>query len=273
MYEVVGKAEMTRSTARTERRRARRVRIAVAALAIVLSGCTGEAPFGGIVQVTHIGLGAGTTTILGGYFAETPLADIEDAQITGCTTVDRADPCVRITCNSGSIAPSQSAGTLELMRDGATLLSATPDGGYGDGTSGLSLSPGDALDVSATGGLVPAFGATVTLPEGVMPTLPTTISRAAPLTISWPATVAAERATVGLTVSDSSSGTTTTIACTVPAAEGSATIDARLFEGFESGTMAYVGVSTTNAVRQGAGDYDVEIRANHVTGAASATLE
>ena len=252
------------------------LRAACLILLPLLVACGGDesrdAPYGGIIQVTQVDVGGTTSVALGGYFAEVPLSSIEMADIAGCTTVDRAGSCLRISCTGTGVAPSQNAGVLTLRDGGAVIVEADyASMAYGAGAD-TRLSPGGSVELAASGALVPAFAATVTVPESVRPTLPTSISRSAPLTVAWPAEVAAERTTLSLTASRPGGGSDL-VSCTVPSAEGQVTVATSLLEGFESGSMVFVGASTTNAVRLVTGDYSVEARANWVAASQTTTFD
>jgi hypothetical protein len=144
-------------------------------------------------------------------------------------------PPTQVFGGGGTPAPETSAGTVTLTDVTSNVRIGSFD--YASGVYAHAPAiyqsqvwrPGDALSVSATGAEIGAF--TVSAPGLAPPSVqvPSPIVRAHDVTITWQPDTNAETFTFSV-----SNGVGATVACLVPDAAGTVTIDASLFEGFES---------------------------------------
>jgi hypothetical protein len=133
-----------------------------------------------------------------------PIVSDEAGTTPECTPV-QIGPCVVTSCVQGTppaggypqqTAPAGDITVKDTKNNAQASYMATSNGtdGYYQGNGQLtpSAAVGDAIAVSTTGGIVPAFQESVTVPSAVTITLPTCdggitcpVSRAAGFTISW----------------------------------------------------------------------------------------
>ncbi|AKF05500.1 hypothetical protein [Sandaracinus amylolyticus] len=214
---------------------------------------TTGAPRSGLVSLTHTNLGS---HVLFGYFGPGTIEDLRAGLLFAeCTIDDERGDCIALTCPGGSETATHDAGALSASIDGVELLVAGEPGASGIYSAlgtGAAFEAGDVVRFAATGADVPAFSADVIAPSAPAITLPTTISRDAPLTLTWGATTA-ESVQVGLV------GAGTGVRCIVPAARGSVTVDPALLasEALGSNTLLNVTAFTTTEVV--AGDYALDV--------------
>ncbi len=113
-----------------------------------------------------------------------------------CSIVASEGPCVVAECMPDLFFDAAGAGTVTIsggaIPAGATATISAPFGPYYYMASGTLFTPGQTLSVSATGGMVPAFGPEeVTVPPTVTLTAPaitagtSTVSTSSDLTVTW----------------------------------------------------------------------------------------
>lgn len=223
------------------------------ALAGVLVGCSSTG-------LRAVGTGEGGDAIVGGVYLTTSAengyaADRFDvnlqtltapgspcagaAHVVGacCYFAPTPPPPLQVNGGGGTPATEASAGTLEIVdtTTGSTLGTYQPGNGlyvglpanYAAGT----WSPGDELTVSASGGEIDAFSASIRALAPASASVPTTVALGHDLVVSWAPDPASDTMSIGLL----DSGTGAVVACTVPEAQGTVTIDASLFASFNTG--------------------------------------
>lgn len=122
------------------------------------------------------------------FIGETPLTSIVVAMFLSGPLLDGTG--IAGPCQSGDTTPASSldAGTISITgtTEPLTLVQEEPGDVYVAPESPTDVFvPGATLTVTTTGGQVPAFTATVTAPQPLTITTPTTYSRAAPPTFTW----------------------------------------------------------------------------------------
>jgi hypothetical protein len=208
------------------------------------------------VEVSESGMGA-----LSAAFGGRDQIGFPRLDISGCARRDAGD-CHSLVCPSTLPPPEAvSAGTLTLGVDGSAPLDVAPDAmGHYTGTTG-PVTSGTELTASASGAVVPAFSLAVTVPAAPVATLPTTISMASDLVVTWDAAVAAEEVVffVGGT-----SGRGAAI-CFVPASQGTVTMGSSLLADVGAGPAltSLRGVATTPGM---AGTFDLTLHVEAGTG-------
>ncbi|UJR81879.1 hypothetical protein [Sandaracinus amylolyticus] len=232
---------------------------------------TGDAatPRSGLVSLTHANVGGEVRHVLFAYFGTGTIEDLRAGLLfAACTIDDERGDCIRVSCPGGASVTSDDAGALSASIDGAEVIAASApsaSGTYSVLGTGPAFESGDVVTLAATGADVPAFSADVIAPSPLDITLPTSISRAAPLTLTWGATTA-ESVQLGLVAAG------TAVRCIVPGASGTLTVDPALLAAGGIGSNALISVSafTTTEVVANAYALDVSV-AQGVS--ASVTLE
>jgi len=179
----------------------------------------------------------------------------------GCT-VSRAGGCELTECPTGTAQlPQRSAGTLTFggLVDGGVQVEFAM-GTYSAQLPGQAFSFGTTLTVTASGGDVPAFSASVTAPEGTMLTTPVcpnstcgAVSRSQPLEVTWTAPTFGS-AVVELGAANGQ------IRCVVSASSRRATIPVALLAKLPAG-QGVLTVGGASATTVPAGDWDVTFTA------------
>ncbi len=212
---------------------------------------------GGLVSLTQLDQSTGNH-ILFGTFLERPLDALLRGELPGCAVAAESGSCRAVLCGSGAATPSSNAGTLVASVGGVEVASATLSGAtYGAVQPGTVFSSGDTIEISAGGGVVPAFRASVIGPDAPITSLPSTFSRSNDLTLTWPSALAAQE--LQLAVLPTAAGGAL-ISCPVPASSGSVTISREL-AGMLSIGSTLLTLSAYNATRARAGTYDVHVAA------------
>lgn len=198
--------------------------------------------------------------------------------VLACTTPnpdpDAGPPPAAPQASAGNIAVT---GALEAL-----TLAPKADGSY-DFLGGSKLMWNDkaSLTITAAGGKVPAFSATlqgagpllVTSPK-LDPASPMTINRSQPFALTWPgasvgtATVVFVRSVKGATTTDS-----TTLRCEYPASDGKATIAASALQNIPAGPNGSVSVYAGAAQQVTAGDWLVYVTEISGSNVAQATFQ
>jgi hypothetical protein len=175
---------------------------------------------------------------------------------------------------------SPQAGPLTVTAPGlpSTQLAPNPDGTYSTSemlaTSGVPVfAAGDALMVSAAGGDVPAFQATVGGPGCVALTAPAipaggtayAIPSAQDLAVAW--TGGAPEATVGVDlVWKSPVGAVAYASCTFEASAGQGTIPKEALAAFEAGPGGFLTVYQQKSATTQAGSFAIEVDVRNLGG-------
>jgi hypothetical protein len=145
------------------------------------SGIIGSSsgPNGSIDFEQCIGGGTFCTTSQSNFYASFTQSP---SQTTGCT-ITTTNGCSLYQCTTTGTVPYVSAGTLTISGGslGApTTVAPASDESYQYNSTGAFFAPGEQLRVSASGGVVPAFGPVAV----VAPTNTTMVAPASPYTVS-----------------------------------------------------------------------------------------
>jgi hypothetical protein len=171
-----------------------------------------------------------------------------------CVTA-RAGPCVRLEC-PGPYVASEDAGRIDVLGDGILVTSMSDPTHYTTVTlAPLGLGSGQRVTVTATGGAVPPFSASTTVPATTMSfSVPMSLDHGADLVVTW------EPSTGPLIVSAGQLRNPVTVSCDVDAASGTVTIAASLLDAFSAGTLDVALAPWTRAT-VAAGDYTIDLYA------------
>jgi hypothetical protein len=209
-------------------------RLARAMLAAMLfgPGCGPGADGGGLPEAGSVTIFYETTSTgwTGGVSASF-------SRTTGGSCTQRTvGPCSVARCDYNGGAPrttNLSAGAITITggMPGTITFSPLSDGSY-DYSGTYSFAAGETLDVSAAGGTVPAFTASVTFPTAITVTAPTTgtIDRSQDLAIAW----TGGDASVLAKIQEGTSDRGVLIQCVFDASAGSGTIPAGALSDLEA---------------------------------------
>jgi hypothetical protein len=214
-------------------------------------------PHGGVLEVAQYMLATGpTTTTFTALFGDFAVTAFEHGDLPGCTRT-ASGPCIAVSC-SGSPPPVVGAGAITVTVGTAPPMMVSP--GASGTYSSMTLAPlatAAMVTTSAAGGVVPAFTLSATTPSRPVATLPTSISIATPLTITWDASVAATDVTFGLTPSSGSGRALMT--CLAPGSDGTLTVDPTVLTAVRAGGVFAIIAGIDHAAVD-AGDYTIELR-------------
>jgi len=219
-------------------------------------GADAGPPRGGMVQIVAIPTGAS----LSGLFGDFDPMIFETGPIPGCTST-MFGSCYAIQCPPmNPPPPTVGAGDLTISWGGSTQITSMPTVMSGSTQySGMAMpgpAAGTTIDVAATGGVVPAFTGSVTMPDTLTGTVPATAPVGSDLVVSWTAPAVGSR--VAFIVLPSGGGPMLT--CMAPAASGTLTVPSGALAAMGAGSYqsAMAAVDSTDVT---AGDYHVRLRA------------
>ncbi len=205
----------------------------------------------------------GEAGALSGMFFDRPLDHLLRGEIPGCTTIMESGACHAVQCSSGPALTSANAGTLRASVRGVEIATASlGESTYFATQTSPIFAPGDLIEISAGGDVVPAFRASVLAPEALLSSIPSTISRANDLTLTWSPAIAAAHVQVSLLPSTGS----VLVTCRLPTASGMVTVARSLLAQLPNDDSTSVTVFTENATRVRAGTYDVHVSAKQFMG-------
>jgi hypothetical protein len=216
------------------------MRRGTAAIAVLFAGCGDESlqqSIGEVFVFERTMDGTSQTIITAGFETRTITSSRDDG------------PC---HIESHSDSPFQNAGTLTV--DGAGGNSSIPmegRGAYGTTVQGLVYSPGEQLNISASGAKVPTFSGSLVFPPvlALSSVSPIGISKAG-LSVTWAPTT--EKVSISI-------GQGVLIECLYAGADGAATIGASALADLTSDDTAFVMISSKSSTHLTAGDYEVAL--------------
>lgn len=194
-----------------------------------------------LISVLNRVASQGSPSVIGFYIDNTGAPEGEDCHI------EESGPCLVLQCGeSGEPTSGVDLGHVELGVDGDALFSLDADGSglYDDGTPVAgSWSTGEAVSVSGESGEVEDFNFEFAGP----PTIPllgadlegASVSRAAPLSLTWEPTDAAEVFAARLYQSSTIDGNYVLLSayCTFPASDGEGEIPSSTLDRFSNGLV------------------------------------
>jgi len=205
----------------------------------------------------------------GGAFQASARFYVKDAASDYDCTTQEFGACRVVTCtpNNNVPTPEPSAGTISLS-DGKAInftLTATPGDDYTlPSNSGVSVSGGEAVTVTASGATVPAFTATVAVPKVITINSPTldgsgvaSAPRGTDLVLTFDNRAADGETGTQLTIQSTASVGSPNIYCELPTETGSATIPAAALSQLSPSTTLLLITTRTKQVQ--AGDYTVSV--------------
>ncbi|MCB9592283.1 MAG: hypothetical protein H6719_06095 [Sandaracinaceae bacterium] len=226
----------------------------------------GSAPrYSGTVSLGH----NVDTHSLSGLFTESIPVErlLEGALSPLCTTIVESGGCRVFECPSAS--GFEPAGTLTASVNGTDVETATPgtENLYLATGSGRVFVAGDTVRFTSTGDVVPAFDVTVTAPATGTASVPSTISRTAPLTVTWSTATAPDRIQFVL------SSPARVLACIVDGAGGSLTVDTTALGALAPTATGGFAMSAFNLTPVTVGDWDLLATASEALGTGAVTIE
>lgn len=191
----------------------------------------------------------------------------------GCEIVAPTDSCLAALCKKNVYndkpAVPPSAGTITASNASGGTLEATFDGAYYPTvSSGKFFDPGDTIQVSAAGGNVPTFAATLVVPQPLTLVAPACLTAGCPnlergtdLSIAW---TGGEGGIVmaDLTTRDPVTGDGVEIACTAPGTSHQMTIPKSVLGLLQPGTgngFGFLSVVPISRTRVVAGEWQVDV--------------
>jgi len=219
-----------------------------------------------VTQGDNAGLEGSVTVVAGAFFPDVEVTpELLDGSGSPCPATAIVGSCGFYTCAGTAGA---NAGTLTAEVEGEAISTlATPGAGgiYFELLPERVAEPGDRVTLRASGDEVPAFTAELTMPGELTATLPSTVSRDAPLTLTWSASGASRtQVTVG--------AGTDSVVCLLEGSASSVTIDESLLAMLPAGTGT-LAVTAFNFDVVEAGDFRVLATTGQGATASPVTLE
>ncbi len=187
---------------------------------------------------------------------------------SGCAPALVSGACQSFSCPTPATQAAVSAGTLTLSGGSLPLGLSMAPGGMGTytySTSGAYFTAGETLRVSASGGVVPPFAASVVAPGPVTLTAPAksgttyTIPTASDLALAWEGPLLANGARMIVEGVDTASGHY--FDCLWDASLGRAVVPQTILAGFAGQTGAYLAYGSITTSKLEVGGYAIAISA------------
>jgi hypothetical protein len=180
---------------------------------------------------------------------------------SSCTSIAHG-ACTLYECDTTATTSDVDAGTITAQSTEAAFAHAIVplEGQYETYSETTSAFLGEeAISISATGGVVPAFEASITYPLLLLLTAPTlaegssvaSVPRGQDLTLTW------DRGTTGVILQVQSSATTPSLICDSPSDAGAMVLPSAALSSLPSG--AELSLYTVGNVPVTAGDYDLNV--------------